>query len=337
MKIRIKACYPRHIKLAILFVILGMFNSFSQDILVHDPVVIKQNDTYFLFCTGKGISVYTSTDLKNWKQEEPVFAEKPEWSSKIVSDFNNHIWAPDISFHNEKYYLYYSVSSFGKNTSAIGLVTNKTLNPEEDSYKWTDQGIVIQSVPNRDLWNAIDPNLIFDENKTPWLAFGSFWNGLKLVKLRTDLKSVAQPEEWYTIAKRKRNFGLEDNDPGDAALEAPFIFKKNGYYFQFLSWDFCCRGEKSTYKVVVGRSNNITGPYLDKDGKLLNEGGGTLLIQGNENWYGAGHSSTYTFNGIDYIFFHAYDAKDNGKPKLKIAELIWDEDWWPELKTDVLK
>jgi len=212
------------------------------------------------------------------------------------------------------------------------LNSNTTLDPRDPLYKWEDQGIVIQSIPNRDLWNAIDPNLTFDENNTPWLAFGSFWEGLKMVKLNPDLKSIAQPQEWYTIAKRKRTFELADADPGDGALEAPFIFKKNGYYYQFLSWDLCCRGEKSTYKVVVGRSKTITGPYLDKEGKSLNEGGGTLLIQGNENWYGAGHNSTYTFDGKDFIVFHAYDSKQKGRPILQIKQLQWDAEFWPVLE-----
>ncbi len=301
----------------------------AQDITVHDPVMIKQKDTYYLYCTGNGISVFSSKDLKNWKSEPQIFAKKPVWADGVAADFKNHIWAPDITFHNNTYYLYYSVSAFAKNTSAIGVTTNTTLDPKDPAYKWADQGIVIQSIPNRDLWNAIDPNLTFDENNTPWLAFGSFWEGLKLVKLNPDLKSIAQPQEWHTIAKRKRTFELADSDPGDGALEAPFIFKKNGYYYQFLSWDLCCRGKESTYKVVVGRSKTITGPYLDKDGKSLNEGGGTLLIQGDQDWFGAGHNSTYTFDGKDYIIYHAYSAKQNGRPVLKIKELQWDKDFWP--------
>lgn len=309
--------------------LLTVFLSSAQDITVHDPVMIKQKDTYYLYCTGRGISVFSSKDLKNWNKEPQIFAEKPIWVDTVVSNFDNHIWAPDISFHNNTYYLYYSVSAFAKNTSAIGVTTNTTLDPKDPAYKWVDQGIVIQSIPNRDLWNAIDPNLTFDENNTPWLAFGSFWEGLKMVKLNPDLKSIAQPQEWHTIAKRKRTFELADSNPGDGALEAPFIFKKNGYYYQFLSWDLCCRGEKSTYKVVVGRSKTITGPYVDKDGKLLTEGGGTLLIQGNQNWFGAGHNSTYTFDDKDYIIFHAYDAKQKGRPVLQIKQLKWDDALWP--------
>lgn len=310
---------------------------YSQKDVVHDPVVIKQQDTYYLFCTGKGIASYISKNLIDWEKGPAVFASKPKWTDEVVPDFNNHIWAPDVVFHNNQYYLFYSVSAFAKNTSAIAVVTNATLNPADENYQWVDHGIIIRSYPNKDLWNAIDPNIVFDENNTPWMAFGSFWNGLKMVKLNPDLKSISNPEEWYTIARRKRSFDLEDADPGDAALEAPFIFKKNGYYYQFLSWDLCCRGEKSTYKVVVGRSKNVTGPYVDKEGKLLNNGGGSLLIEGNENWFGAGHTSTYTFNNKDYIFFHAYDAKNKGVPLLKVAELSWDENLWPILKDNVLK
>lgn len=314
-----------------LLTLLVCFFSSAQDISVHDPVMIKQKDTYYLYCTGLGISVFSSKDLKNWNPEPAVFSEKPNWVDAIVPNFRNHIWAPDISFHNNMYYLYYSVSAFGKNTSAIGVTTNTTLDPKDPDYKWVDQGIVIQSVPNRDLWNAIDPNLTFDDNNTPWLAFGSFWEGLKMVKLNADLRSIAQPQEWYTISKRKRTFELADTNPGDAALEAPFIFKKNGYYYQFLSWDLCCKGKESTYKVVVGRSKNITGPYVDKDGKSLNEGGGTLVVQGDENFYGVGHNSAYTFDGKDYLVYHAYEVKNNGRPKLEIKELKWDADLWPSL------
>ncbi|MBC7407277.1 MAG: arabinan endo-1,5-alpha-L-arabinosidase [Arcicella sp.] len=314
-----------------LTLLMTCFSS-AQDITVHDPVMIKQKDTYYLYCTGEGISVFSSKDLKNWNKEPAIFKDKPLWVDSVAADFKNHIWAPDISFHNNIYYLYYSVSAFAKNTSAIGVATNSTLNPSDTAYKWIDHGIVIQSVPNRDMWNAIDPNLAFDENNTPWLAFGSFWDGLKMVKLNPDLLSKAQPEEWFTLAKRKRSAELADTNPGDAALEAPFVYRKNGYYYLFLSWDYCCQGEKSTYKVVVGRSKNITGPYADKDGKALNDGGGTLLIQGNKEWYGAGHNSTYTFDGLDYIVFHAYDVKQKGRPVLKIEQLKWDVDLWPVLE-----
>jgi arabinan endo-1,5-alpha-L-arabinosidase len=301
----------------------------TRETPVHDPVMIKEGDTYYLFSTGNGLQVYSSKDMKNWQKRMPVFTRVPEWVTKALPNYRgSSMWAPDINYHNGKYYLYYAVSAFGKNTSCIGLAVNKTLDSASKDYKWEDMGKVIQSVPGRDLWNAIDANLIIDENKTPWLAFGSFWEGMKLVKLNSDLASVAQPEQWYTIARRPRAFSAPDSSAGNAAIEAPFIFKKGPYYYLFVSWDYCCRGEKSDYKVVAGRSEKVMGPYLDKNGVSLAQNGGSLVVQGdNKEWYGAGHNSTYTFDGKDYIIYHGYDAKDRGRSKLIIRELAWENGW----------
>ena len=220
--------------IAFMFALADSHVSFGQDyvdIRVHDPVMIKERDTYYLFCTGRGISVYSSTDMKNWKMGEPVFENPPQWAIDAIPGFRGHIWAPDISYHNGQFYLYYSVSAFGKNTSCIGVATNKTLNISSPDFNWVDHGKVIQSVPGRDLWNAIDPNLAFDNSGQPWMTFGSFWSGMKLVKMDSGLISIAQPEEWYTIAKRERSFKTTDADPGEGAIEAPFIFKKNGFFY----------------------------------------------------------------------------------------------------------
>lgn len=302
----------------------------QNEIVVHDPVVARHGGTYYLFCTGNGIDVYSSKDLKQWHKEQSVFGQAPQWTHSVVSDFKNHIWAPDIIFHAGKYYLFYSVSSFAKNTSAIGVATNGTLNRDDENFKWVDHGIVVQSVPNRDLWNAIDPNIVFDNNQHPWMSFGSFWNGLKMVKLTDDLLAIKQPEEWLTVAKRERSFHLDDTDPGDAELEAPFIFKKGKYYYLFVSWGLCCRGEASTYKMAVGRSESATGPFVDHEGTDMNYGGGKIIFESHKDWFGAGHNSVYTFDGKDYVFFHAYLKEKNGLPVLKVAELSW-EDGWPIL------
>lgn len=302
----------------------------AQDIRVHDPVLTKDGNTYYLFCTGMGISVFSSTDLQHWQKEKPVFDMPPAWAVSAVPGFKGHIWAPDIAFHNGLYYLYYSVSAFGRNTSCIGVATNKTLDLKSADYKWTDHGKVIESIPGRDLWNAIDPNLAWDERHQPWLAFGSFWGGIKLVKLDSNLIAIANPQEWYTLAKRSRDYKTPDVQGGDAAIEAPFIFRKNNYYYLFVSFDLCCKGIDSNYKVMVGRSEKIQGPYIDKDGIRMDAGGGTLVLQGNPAWPGAGHNSIYTFNGKDYLVCHAYDASDNGKPRLKILTLQWDNSGWPQ-------
>jgi len=318
----------------LLLTLISSAQTLSPAISVHDPVMIKQDSLYYIFCTGFGISVWSSADMYHWKKEKPVFDAPPQWALRAIPGFKGHIWAPDISYHNGLYYLYYAVSAFGKNTSAIGLATNKTLYHASPDYKWEDHGKIIQSVPGRDKWNAIDPNLVTDDAGISWLTFGSFWEGIKLVKLNADLASVAQPEEWYTIAARPRDFVTPDTAAGNAAIEAPFIFKKNGYYYLFVSWDYCCQAEKSTYKMVIGRSKNVTGPYYDRSGVDMRLGGGTLLLEGNKDWYGAGHNGAYTMDGRDWLIFHGYDAHDKGKSKLRLEELYWDEAGWPRVKNN---
>lgn len=317
------------------FFVLCTINLFARQKLtihdslipVHDPVIIRQDSTYYIFCTGQGITSFSSPDMIHWKQLQPVFNKAPKWAVDAIPSFKGHIWAPDISFHNGKYYLYYAVSAFGKNTSCIGLVTNKTLNPASGNFKWIDHGKLIQSVPGRDMWNAIDPNLVMDEKKIPWLSFGSFWNGMKLVKLDSNLTAIAQPEEWYTIAARKRDFILPDSVAGDAAVEAPFIYRHGKYYYLFVSFDYCCRGEKSTYKMMVGRSENVMGPYADKDGVPMNLGGGSTVLEGDKFWHGVGHNAVAGFDGTDYLVFHAYDAADSGRSKLRIEKITWLNEW----------
>ena len=318
-----------------LLLLLFTINLFAQQKLnindslipVHDPVIIRQDSTYYIFCTGQGITSFSSPDMIHWKQLQPVFNKAPKWAVDAIPSFKGHIWAPDISFHNGQYYLYYAVSAFGKNTSCIGLVTNKTLNPASGNFKWIDHGKLIQSVPGRDMWNAIDPNLVMDEKKIPWLSFGSFWNGMKLVKLDSSLTAIAQPEEWYTIAARKRDFILPDSVAGDAAVEAPFIYRHRKYYYLFVSFDYCCRGEKSTYKMMVGRSENVMGPYADRDGVPMNLGGGSTVLEGDKFWHGVGHNAVAGFDGTDYLIFHAYDAADSGKSKLRIEKITWLNEW----------
>jgi arabinan endo-1,5-alpha-L-arabinosidase len=296
----------------------------------HDPVMIKQDSIYYLFTTGGGVA--SSTDMKTWKREKPVFDKPPAWITKdMIPDFRGGgYWAPDIQFVNGIYYLYYSYSAFAKNTSVIGVATNKTLHQDDLDFKWVDHGLVIQSVPNRDFWNAIDPNLIID-GQQGWLAFGSFWEGIKLVKLAPDLLSVAKPEVWFTIARRPRTFTLEDTNPGDGAIEGAFIYKRSSYFYLFISVDYCCRGVNSNYKVLVGRSLKVEGPYIDKEGKSLNNGGGTLVAQGNEFWAGVGHTGHYDFDGVSYMIMHGYDKLDKGRSKLISREMKWDSDGWPSI------
>jgi arabinan endo-1,5-alpha-L-arabinosidase len=306
------------------------------EISVHDPVMIRQDSVYHLYCTGRGIASWSSTDMQHWKAEQAVFAAPPQWAIEAVPGFKGHIWAPDISYYHGLYYLYYSVSAFGKNTSCIGVATNKTLDTASPEYQWTDHGKLIESIPGKTNWNAIDPNLIVDKNGTPYLAFGSFWGGIKIVKLNKDRVSLAQSlADIPTIASRitaasaTNSKALNDNpvNAGGNAIEAPFIFRKGKYYYLFFSADYCCKGPKSTYKMMVGRSKKLLGPYVDQESEDLAHGGGTILMAGDENWYGVGHNAVCTFNGTNYLIYHGYDAADKGISKLRISKLTWKNDW----------
>ena len=309
---------------------LALASAYAQPIAappVHDPVMIRQDSTYYVFCTGRGIAVWASKDHWHWTALSPVFATPPAWTTATIPGFTGHFWAPDISYHNGYYYLYYAVSIFGKNTSAIGVAVNKTLDPQAPGFHWEDLGKVIQSVPGRDRWNAIDPNLALDEEGVPWLAFGSFWDGIKLARLDPNLHQLAEPQQWYTIASRPRNPSIPDTVAGDAAIEAPFICKKDKYYYLFVSFDYCCRGEKSTYKMMVGRSPDIQGPYLDRNGTPMTLGGGSLVLEGDKNWYGVGHNAVVSFDDGDWLVFHGYDANDKGRSKLRMEPLSWIDGW----------
>lgn len=331
------------LRLLLLLLLLQTVAAYAQEVPTgsvpaHDPVMIRQDGIYYLFFTGRGINMWSSKDMKNWKQEKPVFDAVPAWVTEAIPTFRgNSFWAPDISFYKGTYYLYYAVSAFGKNTSCIGLATNTTLHTEDPKYKWVDHGKIIQSHPGTDNWNAIDPNLAVDNNGTPYLFFGSFWDGLKVVKMAKDRLSVDEPvNNLQTVASRKKdpnskeNPPAVDNNPKDAggnAIEGPFVYKKGKYFYLFASIDYCCQGPQSTYKMIVARSKKLLGPYVDSHDKPMRYGGGDIVLEGDKNWYGVGHNAVCNFDGTDYLIFHGYSASDNGRSKLRIEKLKWVKDW----------
>ena len=284
---------------------------------IHDPTMIKEGNTYYLFSTGPGITIHCSTDMKLWNLCGRVFGANPGWATEAIKGVKD-LWAPDIVFYKGSYYLYYAASTFGSNRSAIGLVTNTTLDPQNPKYDWVDQGEVISSSLS-DNFNAIDPNLVFDQVGQPWLVFGSFWSGVKLVKLDPSTLKPASGEKLISLAAK----------PGSDAVEGAFITQRGDFYYLFVSHDYCCQGVMSSYNIRVGRSSEITGPYTDRDGKLLTQGGGTLVYKGSNRWRGPGHNSIYIEAGQYYMVYHSYDAEASGVPTLRIEILTWDLEGWP--------
>ncbi|MDO5447569.1 MAG: family 43 glycosylhydrolase, partial [Prevotellaceae bacterium] len=229
---------------------------------VHDPVMAYCDGRYYIFATGFGISCMSSADLNEWRMERPVFTDAPQWARDAVKGYRGHTWAPDIQYHNGLWYLFYSCSAFGKNTSAIGVMVNKTLNPESPLYQWIDRGKVVQSYPGKTNWNAIDPNMIVDERGREWIVWGSFWDGIQLARLKKGVvksnpKTIAR--RYHLTSKQQPTeadiaLANEAPDAGVNAIEAPFIIHEGDYYYLFASWDYCCKGPCSNYKTVVGRS-----------------------------------------------------------------------------------
>ena len=337
--------------------------------MVHDPVMAYEDSTYYLFATGMGIQKMTSKDRKSWTvHAEPVMSVIPKWTHDSVPGFRNHVWAPDIIQWHGRWWLAYSCSTFGKNGSAIGLLSCRSL----AQGLWDDEGCIVTSREKRDNWNAIDPNFVIDDQDQPWLVWGSFWDGIQLVRLDTTMH-IAKGEKPRTIARRynldskdakaalpinpkaaierKQNqVGMNSaereqarpkvNPPknptsdyaGPNAIEAPFIFKHDGWYYLFVSWDYCCQGSKSNYRVAVGRSKTVDGPYLDSKGIDMRYGGGNLFLEGDKKEFeAAGHCAVYSFNGQDIFICHGYSIAHQGASILIQRPVIWTADGWPTL------
>jgi arabinan endo-1,5-alpha-L-arabinosidase len=294
---------------------------------VHDPVMIKEKDTYYVFCTGgrngSGVlPIRTSKDLKTWTRAGFVFPDSlPEWT-KIEIPRANNAWAPDIAFHQGKYLLYYSVSSFGSRDSAIGLVTNVTLDPSNPGYKWVDEGMVVRSFQEKDDWNAIDANLFVEDDKNVWLNWGSFWGGIKMRRVDPATgKLTASDTTLHSLSSRPRA------QPIGGAVEAPFIVKRGRDYYLFVSFDRCCRGAMSTYNIRVGRAERVTGPYVDRVGVAMTDGGGTLVLEATTPaWRGPGHQAVVSDGPRDLLLFHAYPAQGRGS-SLFISTVVWIDGW----------
>ena len=295
----------------------------SGDIRTHDPSMIRHGTSYYVFSTGDEnglndgtIQIRRSDDRAYWQLSGTVFDTPPAWIAQELGTRPPNLWAPDVCYFNGAYHVYYAGSTFGSNASVIGLATNTTLDVRDPAYKWEDRGMVVRSQRTYN-WNAIDPDLVWDNAGVPWLVFGSFWNGIKMHRIdpATGLLD-AQDTTLYSLASR-----------GGGAIEAPSIVFHDGFYYLFVSFDACCRGAQSTYRIMVGRSEQITGPYVDRDGAALAQGGGTELLAGDDRLAGPGGQDVLVDGARDMLVFHAYNRALNGLPQLQVRPITWDEGW----------
>jgi len=310
--------------LTIIYLSLGIRAAFavSGNISAHDPSMIKVGSCYYVFSTGnnsynKGnIQIRKSCNLSSgWSLIGTVFTSVPSWITTQLGSTPGNLWAPDINYFNNKYYLYYAGSTYGSNKSVIGLATATNI-----EGPWTDQGQVIKSTSSNN-YNCIDPEIAWtitnNARAAGWLVFGSFWDGIKMRQINTSTGKLSTTQTTlYSLASR-----------GGGAIEAASIAWRNGYYYLFVSFDKCCNGSSSTYRIMVGRSTSITGPYVDKSGTKMLDGGGTQLLAKSSNMVGPGGEDVYLDGSTYRMVYHYYDSNDSGNFKMAIRNLNWSSDW----------
>jgi arabinan endo-1,5-alpha-L-arabinosidase len=318
-----------------LIAFLGAYAAFatspqlSGDLDAHDPsTIIKCKGRYYLAATGPGIRTRSSGDKVLWKAGPPIFSRMPAWTTNAVPGFAGHVWAPDLIYFGGAYRVYYSISTWGSQVSAIGMASNPTLDPNDPAYAWTDHGPVILSQIGSP-YNAIDPSLLLDAAGHPWMCFGSFWTGIYLVQL--------DPITGLRIAPDSPAYQLAYN----SSIEAACLFYHGDYYYLLVNYDSCCAGVNSGYNIRVGRSVSITGPYLDCDGRDLRHAANSLFLEGTGKFTGPGHAGILSESGQQYLSYHYYDANSYapgyrayGRARFDLVPLAWTADNWPAFTND---
>lgn len=301
--------------------------------LIHDPAIVRQGSNYYVLSTDGGQSgnlpIFCSADKTTWKRCGQVFNSIPAYVTAIFPA-QTTLWAPDVSYFNGLYHVYYVASQFGTKNSIIGLATSPTMNPSDPNYLWTDSGApILQSPADGSGYNAIDPSIFIDTDSSGavmhvWLTYGSFYNGIaqREINPTTGKLLAAQSTAPIQLATRP---GVVNNP-----LEGPSLVKHNGFYYLFLSFDYCCNNPFTTdnYKIVVGRGTSANGPFTDMGGTAMLNGGGTVLLQSAGEFTAPGGQDVVIdpANG-DLIAFHALSNTQNGFDYLFVKSLTWPSDW----------
>ncbi len=286
---------------------------------VHDPTLFKNGSTYYVARTNSNRLLSAPSLSGPWSTVPGVI---PGGSNK---------WAPHVVQVGDTYYLYYAVSSFGTNNSRIGVMRSTTPGIPES---WVDLGDVIRSGtldPNGATYNAIDPAVHQDDEGQWWIVWGSHFDGIMIQRLEDDMQTVTGP---VTLLAYRGSDRFPVDNPNFNRIEGPVIFKRNNYYYLITAWDWCCRanGNDNTYKVVIGRSEQIDGPYVDKNGIPLTQGGGSIILNSRVALPGVtpaglyrapGGADIFIEDGVYYMVYHAYRPANT----LAIRPMNWHDDW----------
>ncbi|KAH0293973.1 endo-1,5-alpha-L-arabinosidase, partial [Aureobasidium melanogenum] len=306
---------------------------------LHDPSIVMGPDGHYYSFSTHGLVVISRASQPDsldgyWQPIGSVL----EGSSIINNTGSTDPWAPDVHKVGDTYYCYYAVSQFGSQFSSIGLATSKTLKPGS----WTDHGAVLTSnttAPSPlNITNAIDGNLFIDpKTKIPYLTYGSFWSDIWQFQLAQDLLSVV-----WSPAPTQLN--LDPVSP--QAEEGAYLSRHDSWYYLWYSHGSCCGYNVSAlpapgkeYSIRVGRSRSATGPFVDRNGVDLKNGGGYIIYGSHDYVYGPGGQGVLSdYHGRDVLYYHYVNTIQNPMYLDELKLLGWDYidyvEGWPVLVYD---
>ena len=278
-----------------------------------DPTILKDEDgIFYLYSTNasKKLPIYSSRNLFNWE-----YMGEGIPSDQVPTGLEGGgLWAPDIILHNGKYLLAYSYSAAGEyHKNGIGLAI-----AEKPTGPFKNLGMLFTSASSG-VRNSIDPAFIVENGKL-YILWGSF-NGIYIVELKQN------NEGKYFIENMNSKLKLAGN-----AFEGAHIFKRNKYYYLFASVGRCCLKDNSSYRVVVGRSKNLFGPYVDETGRDMLDNGYNFVVGSNEKFVGPGHGSSIITDkdGRTWYIYHSYVRGKSDKGRFPMLdEIKWTKDGWP--------
>jgi arabinan endo-1,5-alpha-L-arabinosidase len=286
----------------------------------HDPDIAHDGDWYYIFLTGPGVAVKRSRDLVHWESTASVFTDPmPAWIDYDWVEPGGGLGAPDVEWFGDRWHLYYHAHEFATNNAVTGHASNVTLDVDDPDYEWIDDGLVMASTSD-DTYSVLDANAVVDETGVPWLSFGSFWDGIQLVELDPTTGAPLADASFHRLAAR---------DPWILGVEASSMAFRDGYWYLFVSWGFCCQGVDTQYELRVGRSRDIAGPYLDIADRPMMENGGSLLLGAYDRVRGPGSGDVLVTEGESVLVHHWYDVENDGESTLGVRPLLWAPDGWP--------
>lgn len=267
---------------------------------IHDPSTIMECEgKFYTFGTGGGGLI--SPDGYTWDSG----AVRPGGGA-----------APDAIKIGDRYLIAYGATGGGLGGGHAGIIYtmwNKTLDPKSPDFKYSEPNLVAQSEYDEDC-DAIDPSLLMGPDGRLWMSYGTYFGFIRLVELDP--------------ATGKR---VEGNKAIDIAIdcEASALIYRNGWYYLLGTHGTCCDGVNSTYNIVVGRSRNVTGPYIDNVGRDMLKGGGKMVLAAGGRLIGAGHFGRYIVEeGVEKMSCHfEADMDRSGRSVLNVRPLVWKNDW----------